>query len=380
MKRHLLAIICIAVLCITLTLGLWPFHAPRNEVTWLVNHDGLRFGRNSTIFSSSAFQSTSPTSTGGSLEIWLRPGLIWDSNTFLALYSPKNPVPFSLHQSLTDLLLQTEYQDDEYRTKTAKLYVPEVFRKPQPIFITITFGERGTAVYLNGILAKTAPQFQLSAKAFTGRLIVGDSPGQTDSWSGQLFGLAIYHRELTGPQVFRNYVTWKQKGHPELTGDERNIALYLFDEHEGHVVRDKTGSGVDLYIPDKYTVIDQIFLEPVWTEFNMTRSYWSAALKNIVGLIPFGFCFYAYLSALLPINRATLVTVALGTAVSLTIEVLQAYLPTRDSGTTDLITNTLGTWIGVASYSFLTPTISRIFPWSPFPAPPTPVKPQSGLT
>jgi hypothetical protein len=34
MKVRLLALICLAVLCITLTLGLWPFHAPRNEVSW----------------------------------------------------------------------------------------------------------------------------------------------------------------------------------------------------------------------------------------------------------------------------------------------------------------------------------------------------------
>ena len=204
MRTTGLAVICIAVLCITLTLDLWPFHAPRNEVAWLGNHDGLRFGRYSTVFSSSTFKSTSPNGAGDSLDIWLQPGFIWDSNSSWRFTARKIQVNSLCNQSRTDLLLQTVGQDDQYPPKTAKFYIAQiaqVFRKSRPVFITITSGERGSVVYLDGVPVKKTPQCRLSTKAFTGRLIVGDSPGKAivGSWFGRLFGLAIYQQELTDP-------------------------------------------------------------------------------------------------------------------------------------------------------------------------------------
>ena len=98
-------------------------------------------------------------------------------------------------------------------------------------------------------------------------------------------------------------------------------------------------------------------------------SYWKAALKNIVGFIPLGFCFYAYVGTLLPIKRAKLVTVALGAVVSFTIEILQAFLPTRDSGTTDILTNTLGTWMGIMSCRLAIPALLRFFASLPLDVP-----------
>jgi hypothetical protein len=333
-------------------------------VSWLGNRNGLLFGVHGTVIGSGAFRISNPRdNSGASLEIWLQPNRTSDSGTLLAFYKPETLFQFSLHQSITDLLIQIGTQDDQHHARTARLYVSEVFRyEPRPIFITITSGVKGVWIYTNGVLATAAPDFPLSAGDFTGRLIVGDSPGQTDSWSGNMLGLAIYRRQLTAAQVSHSYATWKQTGRPETAEDERNLALYLFDERGGDVVRDKARSGMDLYIPERYKVMDKFFLEPFWTEFGMSWSYWRGVLKNIVGLIPFGFCFYAYLAAVLPIRRAALVTVALGTAVSLTIEILQAFLPTRESGTTDLFTNTLGSWVGVASYRLLIPALARSLP------------------
>jgi len=332
-------------------------------VAWLENRNGLRFGNFGTVVSSGSFQLPGPrNSPEASLEICLQPSSPWHSGTLLTIYKPGNLFQFSLHQLQTDLLMRTDAPDDPHHARMANLRANDVFRRRGPIFITITAGVEETRVYIDGVLAGSAPHFPVSAVNFTGQLILGDSPRQTDNWAGQFFGLAIYHQQLTAAQVFHHYATWKQPGRPKIGGDEHNFALYLFDEHIGNVVRDKARSGVDLYIPERYTIMNKIALEPFWIEFNTHAGYWKEALKNIVGFVPFGFCFYAYLVALPSVKRPALLTLVLGAGVSLTIEVLQAFLPTRQSGTTDLVTNTLGTWVGMESYNLLTPVLVRFFP------------------
>jgi hypothetical protein len=222
-------------------------------------------------------------------------------------------------------------------------------------------------VYVTGALAGTAPRLRIPKNAFAGRILLGDAPLQPDSWHGQIRGLAIYDAELTEGQVFRHYNTWTKNGRPVVAEDEHPIALYLFDEHSGSVIHSKIQTGVDLHIPERYLVVDKLFMEPFWHEFNMSRGYWSAVLKNIVGFVPLGFCFYLYLSARHG-RRAILLTIAAGAIVSITIEILQGFLPTRDSGMSDILTNTLGTGLGVLLYQRVYAGLAERIPWLPFAA------------
>jgi hypothetical protein len=244
------------------------------------------------------------------------------------------------------------------------VYVGEIFRNRTLPLITITSGAQGTRIYVDGALAKTATQFRLSPEDFTGQLVLGTSPVVSDGWSGQLRGLAIYEKELTAAEAARHFVSWTTKGRPDLGQNEHALALYLFDEQQGRTVHDRAGSGIDLQIPERYTILREKFLEPPWQEFYQGWSYWKNVGINIGGFIPLGFFFCAYLTMARQMSRPVLVTIILGAVVSLTIEVLQAYLPTRDSGMTDIITNTLGTGLGVLLYRWQAPllhkTISRM--------------------
>ena len=375
MKSKLLGVLCFVVLCVTLTLGLWPFHSPRNEVTWLKNSNSLTFGEDGTVLGPDAVKAVRLGVEGsGSIEIWVQPDSGNASATLMALYRRKEHLVLGLRQSLTDLELQVEGENDRGTATKAHFYVDDAFgvtlKQKKPVFITVTFGPQGTTVYLNGTPAKVDPRFRIPEDVLIGRLILGDSPRQPDSFRGQIRGLAIYEAELNGAQIARHYRTWTGSGRPDIAEDERTTALYLFDEHGGNSIHNRAAAREDLYIPHTYAVVDKIFLEPFWREFDLSGSYWRGNFKNVIGFIPAGFCFCAYLTVAIPMKRAMLVAVVLGALLSLIIEVLQAFLPTRDSGTTDLITNTLGTYVGAMTYKHMYPALAERFPRLNWFAPP----------
>jgi hypothetical protein len=156
--RTMWALICVAVLGIILSLGLWPFHAPRNKVAWLKDRPGLEFSWFGSAIGSGVLRAPDSTDLGGSIELWLRPGRIWDKGTVVGFSSLWSPHRLLLRQSLIDLEIETGTQ----------LYVNGIFRKARPIFLTIASGAAGTSVYLDGVLVKSTPQFRLSTQHFTG--------------------------------------------------------------------------------------------------------------------------------------------------------------------------------------------------------------------
>jgi hypothetical protein len=340
--------VCLLILCGILVAGLWPFERPRNAVSWIENENGLRFGDFGTVLSAGALQAPSSLDeTSCSVEIWLQPGPTTDVSTLAAFSTPENPQQLTLEQYHADFLLAHRIKDHSYADGVIGLN--GLFSEGEPRFITITSNSEHTTVYVNGVFRERFLHF-VSARDLVGELVIGTSPVVDEHWWGKLRGLAIYGGELTAGQVLENYQGWTVQGRPALSGSEQATALYTFDEHVGNVIHNAIRPGIDLYIPERFSLLHQPVLKAFWKEYKTGWSYWKDILINVAGFVPFGFFFYAYWSSVKPIKHAALVTVVLGLAVSLTIEVTQAYLPTRASDTTDVITNTLGTCVGVVAY------------------------------
>ena len=335
-------ILCLIVLGATLTAGLVPFHVPQNGVTWVQGENVVRFRGRGTMLGS--FPLTLDSNNGISVELWIQPSEVWTKGCILALLNRQRHRQFVIEQSDTDLVVRVEdLEDHAYRPA---LRVKNLFRKPQA-FITITSDAQTTAIYVDGQLQLRSPALPLSGEDLSGEMILGNGPFRDHSWSGEIKGLALYERELKAQQVAQDYASWTQHGHPVSDGSEPARALYVFQERSGDVVHSAVSSGPDLVAPHRFKVVDQLLFESPASEFRSQPGYLNSAVWNVAGFVPLGFALTLYWSMVWDIRRTWPIVVGMGTAVSLTIEYFQSFLPTRFSGVTDLFTNTAGTFIGV---------------------------------
>lgn len=353
----IISLLCLFVLGSVLVAGLWPFHAPRNAASWLKDENGLRFSGHGSAVSVGAFRtSRPPNDTGYSLEILLKPERITGGGSILAFDSSPDPrAPFLLRQYGTSLAVQ-RYLVDEHGNVTQPWFkVDHVFDTGKHVFVTITSNKEKTAFYVNGVLAGRSSDSGIVSRELTGRLVLANSTVD-DSWTGQIMGLAVYSRELTPAQVSKHFQSWTPDQGPSQTGEQSPMALYLFNERGGNIVHNRVGPATDLTLPAKYFVLHPALLRSTWDQYSHTRSvwkhwsFWEDLGVNIGGFVPVGFVFFAYFSSVRHIGRPALVVVLLGFFFSFTIEALQRLLPNRDSGMTDLLTNTTGTTFGVLLY------------------------------
>lgn len=323
-------------LAITIIAGLWPFHIPDNDVSWINSARGLVFGKHATVRSCTAFRSPTPGADEFALELWVIPRQK-SSSTLLVFSTPDNSSRFVIRQSVTDVVLVKDH---------TKLFVDEVLRPGRSTFITISGNPHQVVVYVNGNRVRSFSGLPITGSDLTGTLILGVSSTENDSWSGRLLGLALYRTALNDSRVGEHFENWVKDGRPSVSSDDQAAAIYTFDEGGGAIAHNLIAGQPDLQIPAKFTLLHQAFLTPVWKEFYPELSYLEDLVINVAGFIPLGFFFYPRRPSKY-CKLPGLCTVLLGLAVSLVIEITQSHLPTRQSGTTDLITNTLGTAIGV---------------------------------
>ena len=326
---------------------LWPLNPfPRNGVTWLRGTSGLRFARASLVVSEEVVE---PLEGNGSqsytLELLLRPASMKSLRTILAFYSPARTQQFQVWQWGNGLLVTHDANVESDETQAIKFDIDHVFHPGKLVLIAVSSGRNGTTVYLDGQPAQSFPRFEISSNELLGEIVLGTSPVRSDPWNGEMKGFAIYAKELTPREAFEHYRSWTDLNSRPADLDAA-LARYTFKEGAGTEIHNEVTSGPNLRIPANFSVPHKEFLQSPVQEFRASWKYAHELAANIAGFVPLGLVICSYLAWTRTRGKAILITTSFCGMLSLTIEVLQYYIPARGSGITDIMTNTLGAALG----------------------------------
>ena len=341
-KRRLLQLICLTISLGLLFAGLWPFRFwPANNVHWIVGSPGLRFdtygiasGKEPLFGPGGAVDLAHPFT----LRMEVRPreepsGFL---PRILSAYDGKGRELFFLGQWKSELILRILKEERYFHIRSRETGAGGL-KKDVTHSIVVRSDSDALALFVDGVPARTRSgvDFSLLAdKQAPAWMILGNSPSGESPWRGDLLSLSFYPIALS-------------PGDNEAR-ETSPVIRYGFSEGSGAVCRSGANFRFDIVIPSMFRAPKKGILVPSWRVQKFDRSFWKDVFVNILGFIPFGFAVYAWACN----RRERKVAMAMGTAlllgtgISLLIELLQVYLPTRDSSLTDVMNNVLGTFIG----------------------------------
>lgn len=331
---------------------LFPFDfLPQNKVDEV--EGGLAFGQHGVARSEGPLAPRAADVDGPcSIETLLRPFPSNYTGTFLAFFSDLPGGQLRLQQYGNGIVIWRK--TFRWSRHPQKKDIGQVFHPETPlVFLSITSGPSGTTVYANGQMLRRLPKYALPRRALHGTLVLGTDSSTLDPWLGEVRGLALYHEELSSDQVAEHHRAWMSGSPLTCQNDEGQTALFTFTEEAGNRIANRCPGGASLMVPSLFRIPDKPFLALPWREFSPDVGYVADVLRNIVGFVPFGFALYGFLLLSGKTRSASLVTVLAGACTSFGIEVLQAFIPQRESGLTDVMTNTFGMLCGALLLRFI---------------------------
>jgi hypothetical protein len=182
---------------------------------------------------------------------------------------------------------------------------------------------------------------------FSGRYLLGNSPRGNQGWWGEILGLAVYARELSGPEIHRQREAVMNAGIDALASAEGLRSLYRFDEGKGRQAESRTENACGFYFPKtRYSLAGTLMNHPAIDIHSDTLSRVDFLL-NIIFFIPFGVLLFMLLSShALRGSLCLCIVAAAAIFVSLSIEVMQLYILTRVATIVDIVSNATGAIIG----------------------------------
>jgi hypothetical protein len=351
-KQSLLAGMAGAILLGILFFGLNPRDFTfSNGADWISEGRGLHFEKYGIAYTDSVAGLKGDTvSSGFSMEIAFKPESDHEEgfNLLFVIYVGNDRTQLIVGQYRSWIVIMNG-DDYSHKRKTRRIAIDIASKGASPIFLTLTAGKAGTSVYVDGQLVATRSDLALTLPVEGGqRFLFGNSVYGRHSWKGDVYGFAFYPHVLAAATVKTHFHSWDQDERFQMAKDDTPFTCYLFDEKDGERVLDHGSGQNDLKVPSRMAILAKQILSLPWIGFELNKGALEDILLNLVGFIPLG--------CILPLiwstgygfsrNRAVLLAVVCCFIVSLTIEVLQAWMPSRSSQMMDLVLNTVGGALG----------------------------------
>ena len=352
---------CLFTIIIILVAGLWPLNfCPKNEVQWLKERNGVHFYGRGIIFSPAlANNPSSPLLPGGpvTIELWLQPDTEPGSSLprILSIYDARNGEDFFIGQWKSGLIMRKRILNAEGKVSYRDVGVAKALPPGQRRFISITSDRLKTSVYIDGRLEKHFPNFTFLPidEKNANQIILGNSPTGKEYWQGILFGLAIYHDLLSPDIITKNYQNWISGKPLSIMKSANEPIICSFAESSETIIKDQLNRHT-LLMPNRFQIIHKVILEPPWKDFRWKLNYFEDIFINIIGFIPFGFFVFAWARNKFKFTRNSfLLVITLGFLLSFLIEITQSYLLSRNSQIMDILTNVLGTFLGMIIFDLV---------------------------
>lgn len=240
--------------------------------------------------------------------------------------------------------------DYDYQRRQPRLVARNVLTPDQEQLLTITSGAQGTRLYIDGEHAAAMQNWRLT---FPQRrplhLVLGNSIYAKHGWIGRLHGLAIFAESMDAESIKQRFDRWSVDHTFTPLSMPSLQVLYTFAESSDQSVKDESGGSQHLHLPVHLQALKRSILSMPGKAARWNRNLMRDMLINILGFIPLGLVFAVFLMRSFSINQQKRVwlAVAMCLLLSLSIEIVQAWIPNRTSSLPDLMLNTIGGWIGV---------------------------------
>ena len=299
-KTYQWAILTLTMVLIALFFGLlhrgWPV---ANDVQWLPDSGAIRFDSGGIAYVDD-LRAVRLSRNSGPLTIEMA---VTPANHFKSGFSPLLVVhdgadrrQLAIWQYNASLVVMNgdDYDNSQRRPRVVGR---DIFSSQRTIYLTITSGELGTHLYVDGILAAANRNWKLSIpiEGEPLRLVLGHSVYGRYGWSGDIHGLALAGEAISAEAVRLRFDRWAADRDFDALKLDSTMLLFTFNEKTDRGFVDRSGGHQTLELPDHMTVLKKTFLSSPWPHFYWSRAVTSDMVVNVIGFVPLGIVFYGFL-------------------------------------------------------------------------------------